>query len=275
LPANTCRILQDLGVLNEVRAHGVEPADLFIRSYRGEQLYRQTLNPVVVENYGFPHVLIHRADIRRVLYDEAIRSGVLVRLGALVARVDFDRGGVELESGEQLVADLTVGADGEHSTCREALLGRKDPPRSSGDMVFRIAVPSQLMLQDADLAVLLQNPSVHAWYGPDSHAVCYQLQKDDVFNIVLTFPDNNAATIGPQPADLDWLRKNCEEWDTKFQKLLQISTKALKWTLVQMDELVDWHHQSGRFVLLGDSAHAMLPYLSVHIRSENSQREGN
>lgn len=206
--------------------------------------------------------MIHRADLRRVFYEKACAKGATINLGACVKSIDFEGSKVEVVTGDQYTADLILGADGEHSICRESLLGYSDPPRSSGDTVFRLAIPSSKILSDLSVAQLIDPPCVHAWYGPNSHAVCYQLLKDGIFNIVLTLPeDEGAVAIGPQPADLDFVRHSCRDWDPRFQQLLHLADNALKWTLLQTDELKTWIHPRGQFALLGDSAHATLPYL--------------
>ena len=263
LPANSTRILEELGILKEVEKCSVEPIELFIRSYEGTHLYKQSLHPDIRERYGHPHLLIHRADLRRILYDKAKGQGATVLLGACVKNIDFAAMTVELVSGDHHTADLIVGADGEHSTCRELLLRHRNPPRSSGDVVFRLAIPASRLTLQRSTAYFVDHPlSVYAWYGPDSHAVCYPLKKDGIFNVVLTLPESKGeATTGPQPCNLDSIRENCRDWDPDFQDLLRFADVALKWTLLQTQELETWVGQSGAIVLLGDSAHASLPYL--------------
>lgn len=261
LPANSSRILDSLGVLEKIEACSVQPKQLVIRSYRGAVLSKQQLFPEIKDKFGFPHLLIHRADIRRILYEESLALGAEIHLGAEVMTIDVEKSKVRTTE-KDYFGDLIIGADGEHSICRNALLGFSSPPQSSGDLVFRVSIRTALIAQDPDLAELVLPPSVHAWYGPASHAVCYQLQKDSMFNIVLTVPEGSGTVIlGPQPVELEDLRSFCNDWDPRFQKLLGLATKALKWTLLQTDDLESWVHPSGRLVLIGDSAHATLPYL--------------
>ncbi|KAI9655765.1 MAG: hypothetical protein M1821_005200 [Bathelium mastoideum] len=263
LPANSSRILGALGILDEVRKCCAQPQDLTIRSYTGTLLYAQNLSPTVEECFGYPHLLIHRADLRRVLYDSALAAGVIVRLGASAEAINFDAVSVSLSTGQSVTADLIVGADGEHSLCREALLGRKDPPKSSGDVVYRIAIAQSAMEADPELSSFLDPPRVHAWYGPASHAVAYQLSKGGIFNVVLTLPESEGtATIGAQVADVNEVRSACSKWDPCFRRLLDRAERVLKWTLLQTDVLTAWHHPGGHFLLLGDAAHATLPYLA-------------
>ena len=249
-------------MLGQLRKLSVRPEALVIRSYRGPELYSQTLGSAIEEKFQYPHLLVHRADIRRILYDEANAAGADVHFNTCVQTLDPTTGTISVVGGKRYSADLIIGADGEHSLCRETLLQRKDVPQSSGDVVFRLAVPSALIEADTSVSGLIEQPMVHAWYGPNSHAVCYQLKKGGIFNIVLTLPEEpGAVTIGPQIADIEFIRKSCALWDPKFRRLLQLADRALKWTLLETQELSHWSTPSGKLILIGDSAHASLPYL--------------
>lgn len=264
LPANSSRILEELGLLQTVKRASIQPSKLLIRSYRQNKLYEQDLNPAIEQKFQYPHLLIHRATLIQILYAEAQNLGATVYFGACVERVSLSEvPKVELVTGRPYEADLILGADGEHSVCRALLLGRRDPPHSSGDMVFRLLIPIPRIALQPSLCSFIDPLSVHAWYGPKSHSVCYPLPKEGIFNVVLTFSEEqDALTIGPQPADLGDIRNRCREWDPDFQLLLRLADKAMKWTLLQTDELETWVHPSGRLALLGDSAHATLPYLA-------------
>lgn len=111
---------------------------------------------------------------------------------------------------------------------------------------------------------LLNPPAIHFWLGPNAHALAYALKEDGLLNIVLICPDypSAQATFGPQPADMDQIRCFIKPWDHKFKKLLDKSQQASKWILVECNDLSYWTHPAGKFTLLGDSAHAMLPYLA-------------
>ena len=244
-----------------MKKYAVEPHDLIIRSYTGTELHRQNLYPCIQEHFKYPHLLIHRADLHRILYEKACAEGVTIRFGICVRTIDFQVSKAEVVADEKYTADLVLGADGEHSVCRESLLGHSDPPRSSGDTVVRLTIPASRVASDHSIAQFT-DPGIHAWYGPESHAVCYQLLNDSIFNIVLTLPeDDGGVVIGPQSVDLDFLRYRCRDWDPRFQRLLDVADKGLKWTLLQTDELETWVRPSSHFALLGDSAHATLPYL--------------
>ena len=225
-------------------------------------LFRQNLSPSIEQKFGNPHLLIHRAHLRRILFDAALAVGVEIKLGKAVLKIELDETAVIVEGEERISADLIVGADGEHSLARAALLGRSTPPFSSGDVVYRIAVPTTAMRSHDELRALIDRPRVHAWFGPESHAVCYQLSKGDLFNVVITLPEaEGAAMIGPRQADVEALRSACRSWDSRICKLLQLADSALKWTLLKTEALESWTNPAGKLIILGDAAHATLPYL--------------
>ncbi|KAJ6032086.1 hypothetical protein N7540_002818 [Penicillium herquei] len=261
IPPNCSRVLEGLGVLQKIENEAIAPRNLIIRSHKGDQLHNQIINSDDNES-AYPHLVIHRADFIRVLYEEALELGVHIQLDARVDCVDFKAGSIKLLSGKTFTADIILGADGEHSTCRKLLQGPKNLSQSSGNMVYRVMVPASVITADPELRCLINPGGIQAWYGPGSHLICYQLDRDDSFNIVLTLPaPAGAPTIGPQSADINVLREYFQDWDPRLQKLLELTDQTQCWTLHEHRLNGKWVHPNGRFILLGDAAHPILPYL--------------
>lgn len=264
VPPNSSKILKKWGILEDVVSRAAQPHDIAIHSYKdGHVLSKQILDPAMQKAYDAPYLVIHRAEYLKALVKEAKELGVTIQLGSVVASIDFTRPSILLDDGKTLEADLVIGADGERSFCRDALLGRPDPPHPSGDIVYRTVIPVEKLQEDPELIGLRDPPAVHFWLGPDAHALAYMLG-DGLLNLVLIRPDfvGAQATFGPQPADMDQIRDSVKQWDYKFKKLLDVAQQASKWILVECNDLPFWTHPAGKFTLLGDSAHAMLPYLA-------------
>lgn len=264
VPPNSSKILKKWNILEDVLSRAVQPHDIAIHSYKdGHILAKQILDPKMQHAYDAPYLVIHRAEYLKALVKKAKELGVTIRLGSVVKSIDFINPSILLEDGKTLEADLIIGADGERSFCRDALLGHPDPPHHSGDIVFRTVIPVPKLQEDPALTGLINPPAIHFWLGPDAHALAYILG-DGLLNLVLVRPDfpGAQATFGPQPADMDLIKASVKEWDYKFQKLLDIAQQASKWILVECNDLPSWTHPAGKFTLLGDSAHAMLPYLA-------------
>ena len=180
-----------------------------------------------------------------------------------MAGIDFDAPAVKLANGAVFKADLVIGADGLKSVCREALLGRKDPPRLTGDLAYRITVPASKMREHECLRELVDSPAINYWMGPDSHAVGYLLKGGDLYNMVLACPDNLPELVNTARADLREMRDFFSNWDPRLKALLGLVQETSKWRLMNSEEMAHWGHEGGKFVLMGDACHATLPYLYV------------
>lgn len=253
-------------MLDEVRKHAFQPETGTLRSHEGTIISRSPPGAVIERIYKIPYLVIHRADLLNTLKCAAEKSGVEIKLGCEVKSIDFSRPCLELSTGAVYEADAILGADGERSFCRSALLGHPDPPKTTGDVVFRIAVARKDITEGHPSWELMQRASVNVWMGPGAHGVSYLL-KDDILNVVLVHADNGAATNqefmpGPQRADLSELKTLFSGWDPALRGLLEVGkSDCTMWTLVQINEVNSWSHPDGRFVLTGDAAHAILPYL--------------
>ena len=222
------------------------------------------LDPAMQQTYDAPYLVIHRAELMKAMAEKAKETGVTILLGSVIESIDFSKPSILLEDKSVLEADLIIGADGERSFCRDALLGHPDPPHHSGDIVFRTVIPIEKLRGDLELVGLLEPPAVHFWLGPDAHALSYSLKEDGLLNVVLIrpeFPDAQ-ATFGPQQVEMGQFRGSVKHWDRAFKKLLEYAQQGSQWILVECTDLPSWTHPASKFTLLGDSAHAMLPYLA-------------
>ncbi|KAG8527881.1 uncharacterized protein KY384_006797 [Bacidia gigantensis] len=262
-PPNASRILYHYGLLEKIEAVAVRPKAFMIRSYSdGKILNYLEMYRYAERRYGYPYLHIHRADYHRILVEEATRLGVDLRLGSSVTSIDFEASSVQLRGKPSFHADLLLGCDGLKSVCREALLGRPDPPLLTGDLAYRIVIKVEDMKQHPDLRELVEKPFIHYWLGPNSHVVLYLLQGGDLCNIVLISPDNLPDLVNTAKADVQEMMDFFQDWDPKLRKVLGLVQETTKWRLQNSEEMDSWTHSSGRFALLGDACHATLPYLA-------------
>ena len=253
-----------MGLLEKVRSQSLTPENIKLHSYKsGKVLTTFHLDPDIQERYGVPYLVIHRADLRRTLADEASARGVEIRLGSKInlETTRFAEAKIRLFDGEEVIGDLVIGADGEHSVCREALLQRSDPPKPIGRLSNRIVIDATEALKHPLIRDLVDPPDIHTWLGPGSQAICYLMH--GAINIVINRPmaDDEEIFFGPKPVDLDELRLFFKDWDSRFTALLEIAQGFMKWVSLETNVLSDWVHPTGKFVLIGDAAHATQPYL--------------
>ncbi|CAM6086633.1 unnamed protein product [Calypogeia fissa] len=264
IPPNSSSILKRWGLLPQMQSFSVEPQFFIFRSYKtGNILQKQPLNPDSDLKYGAPYFNIHRADFHHILVQEAQRLGVKIRLRATVQHINFEKPSLELKDGSEFHADIIVGADGINSVCREAILGRADPPHLTGDLAYRITVKAEDMKKHPELVDLTVRPSMNYWLGPDAHAISYPLKEGGgLYNIVLVRPDDMPELVHTAIANVQEMLDFFEHWDPKVRALVSIAQETLKWRLLSSTEMKQWSHPSGKCVLLGDAAHATLPYLA-------------
>jgi salicylate hydroxylase len=222
------------------------------------------------QTFGAPYLVIHRADLMRILYDEAQSLGTDIVTDALVLSIDFSAPSVSTKDQGKFTADIIVGADGEHSTCRRALLSpTAETVVPLGKVAYRFTLASEAILSNPSLSHLATPSKVTSWLGPGSQIVAYNLSNRKTFNVVAGLPDSGQEEIstGPNHASPTALREYFRNWDPVLNELLQLAGGCLAWRLMVYPNLagLDWVHPDGKFVLIGDAAHAMPPHLYVNL----------
>jgi 2-polyprenyl-6-methoxyphenol hydroxylase-like FAD-dependent oxidoreductase len=100
--------------------------------------------------------------------------GIDIRLNARV--VDYfegpEKGGVVLENGSKLTADLVVAADGVGSRSGGVIKGERDQPTSSGFAMVRATYPAERVSQNPLLQEFLTDRSSNKGVvGPGAHVI--------------------------------------------------------------------------------------------------------
>ncbi|CAK7223164.1 hypothetical protein SCUCBS95973_005085 [Sporothrix curviconia] len=221
-------------------------------------------------DFGGSYLMVHRADYHTVLLDKARASGIEIRGNARVDGYDWDAPAAILADGTRVTGDLLVVADGVQSKAREAFQGHALPPVDTGDISYRVLVPGQDMLADADMRDLVSQPWVSSWCGPDAHVIGYPVRGGEIYNVVFCVSE---STMNDQKlaegetklviADNAELVDRFAAWEPRVRKLAALAGKGfLKWRLYDLDMVDHWAHPAGKAVLLGDASHPMLPYMA-------------
>ena len=81
--------------------------------------------------------------------------------------------------------------------------------------------------------------------------------------MVLLVPDDLPPETSTLPGNPSEMRSLFSTWDPLIPKLLSLCTSVFKWRLTTRPQPEpSWSHPSATFTLLGDAAHATLPYLA-------------
>jgi salicylate hydroxylase len=250
---NGVRLLSRLGLAGRLDEIGVRPVAIESRRWQdGTVLGRTPLDAEFEQRYRTPYYVVHRV----ALHQELLRLVPPSRLhcGRACAAVTDHGDDVEIRfaEGDSVRADLVVGADGIRSTVRRAV--RPDSPVYSGYVAFRGLVRA------VDAPFVFPEPRLVLWLGPERHVVSYPISTD-LINLVAVTPvprwTHDAWSV---PGDPEHLRSAYRGWDESVQALLGGLTAVTEWALYDQDPADTWG--SGRVTLLGDAAHALLPFVA-------------
>ncbi|CAF3373318.1 unnamed protein product [Rotaria sp. Silwood2] len=131
LAPNCSRLLDRLGVLQQVQANAVFPKQIvWMDALSGERLTCLDLGPKFVERFGYPYIVVHRADLLNALYEACIKNPlVTLETNRTVVTVDERPKSIMLEctTGMRYDCDMVVAADGLWSALRKYVCDDGDP----------------------------------------------------------------------------------------------------------------------------------------------------
>jgi salicylate hydroxylase len=252
---NATRILHRLGLAEGLARVGVRPESIDVRRWDdGRPLWQEPLGQAVVRRFGAPYYHLYRPDLLALL-SEALPTGV-IHLGHRVTELTERGDGVEvaLAGGAVTRADAVIGADGIHSVVRAALLG-PESPRFSGSQAYRGLVP-------AGRVAHLGLPRRFAlWLGPGRHFVHYYVAGGRFLNFVAICPAGEwrLESWSARGEVADALAE-FSGWHPQVGAIIGAAVETHRWALYDREPLPRW--SVGRVSLLGDAAHAMLPFLA-------------
>jgi salicylate hydroxylase len=257
LTPNAVKAFRALGVDNQVEDIGWASEFQLIRSWKSGRYISRIRRSDFREKFGAPNLTLHRADLLDVLRGALQKTEI--RLGKRCVGVETgdsvkEPAAARFADGNAVEADLVVGADGIHSAVRNALFGA-DAPRFTGCICWRGMAPIEAVPRDINTA------DGTMWMGPHGHVVHYRVRRGELLNIVAHI-DSDAWTeeSWTQECDVSEVTATYARWHRDLTRLYPCSTRWYKWALYDRDPLQRW--SKGRATLLGDSAHAMLPYLA-------------
>ena len=263
--SNSSRILRQLGVDKHIDKYCTEPVDLrMMRWQDGSVLVECPLKVPAHDEYGSPYWHIHRADLHRGLMARATELGITVHLDSRVTTVEPEVPALTTRAGVRYTADLVVASDGLHSICREIVLGHKSPPNPTGQMVYRVTLPTRKLAGIPQLEDIITVPRNNHWIGPHATILSYLLEgiNEPLVNFVFTCDATMDAGVNTKIGTNAEVRERFKDWDPRLDAMLAHVDEVLEWRLFTHHEIPRWAHPANKLVLIGDAAHAMTPYLA-------------
>jgi salicylate hydroxylase len=252
---NAMRALAALGLEQPAMAVAFEPENQVLRNWKsGRVIYRAPMQAVFRERFGAPGCSFHRADLLGVLATPLPTQVIRLNARCIEVGTRGTTGFARFADGSEAEGDIVVGADGIHSTVRRQLFGA-DSPRFTGCMCWRGLVPVERVPPG------LIEPASSNWLGPHGHVVHYYVRRGEIVNFVAIHDtDDWTEESWILEAERAELMATYADWHPNLRRLFECSDRYFKWGLFDRDPLPRW--TEGRVTLLGDSAHAMLPFLA-------------
>jgi salicylate hydroxylase len=259
LSPNASRVLIDLGLKPRLAGRAVMPDAISLMSRRsGGEIARLPLGEAASFRAGAPYWIMHRADLQSALLAEVgEHPDIELRLGwqfedAVTHAKGITVGQRRGMSRQQEVALALIGADGVWSQVRHQLFPETQP-RFSGLIAWRGTIDA------GQLPRGLAAQRVQLWMGRNAHLVAYPMSGGRQINVVAILPGTWNRPGWSEPGNAGDIKEQfSSRWPPSARMMIGAVDEWRRWALFTIRDGGVWH--SGPMALLGDAAHAMLPF---------------
>jgi salicylate hydroxylase len=259
LSPNASRVLIELGLQPRLAPRAITPEAISIISARsGGEIARLPLGDAAASKAGAPYWVVHRADLQAALQAEVNdHPDIELRLGCQFEDVGTHAKGLTVvqRSGntrQQEVALALVGADGIWSAVRHHLFPDVQP-RFSGLIAWRGTLDATQLPRE------YTSRRVQLWMGPNAHLVAYPIAGARQINVVAIVPGTWNRPGWSAPGEANEIKNAfTARWPAGARMMIGAVDEWRKWALFTVPDGGEW--TSGAVALLGDAAHAMLPF---------------
>jgi len=255
---NARQVLDRLGVDRALHAVAFEPTGIDVYPFGAKHpLVTLELGGAMLDRFGAPYAVMHRADLAELLYKACKRfANIDILFGVRAHDVVSHARGVSVTVDEadgksrSARAFAFIGADGVRSRTRTDIL-------MGPQAVYTGRVAWRITLGQSELAGIVAQDRTSLLWGPGFHAVTYPLPHRKQMNVALFMKAREADVLGDNPPrrpKLPWSATG----NRRFDEIIKLAGDQWGyWPLFTIDT-DKW--SEGGIGLIGDAAHAMVPF---------------
>jgi salicylate hydroxylase len=225
----------------------------------GGEIARLPLGEAATLRAGAPYWVMHRADLQAALQAHVDdHPDIELRLGCQFEDATPHAKGLTVVqrrgmTRQQEVALALVGADGIWSTVRHHLFAEVQP-RFSGLIAWRGTLEATALPREHT------SRRVQLWMGPNAHLVAYPISGARQINVVAVVPGTWNRPGWSAPGETTEIKNAfaSAQWPATARMMIGAVDEWRKWALFTVPGDGEW--TEGAIALLGDAAHAMLPF---------------
>ncbi len=249
---NGMRVLNALGLEDQVRAHSYLPTALEMRNGVSDRRIFSLDLETALQSWGSTYAHIRRAHLQNILL-KALRDHkkISLNLGHKFHQYAETKSGVRVHFENGIVAEgaCIVGADGVHSKLRSFLFGE-----TRAWFTQKVAWRATMPLRDLKLSL---PTSACVWTGLRKHVVTTRIDRGETLNFVGICEGHIDRESWEKSGDITEFHELFSDLCPLLNEIVYSLPEVKKWLLHDRASLHEFN--LGKAVLIGDSAHPMLP----------------
>ncbi|KAF7419417.1 hypothetical protein PC9H_002007 [Pleurotus ostreatus] len=263
-PPNMTRILNDWGLRPLLDKVGVKCTEYdFFDGETGEPLGLVRMHEQMMADLMADFLFMQHGDLRRILFDAALRAGVEFKYSMKVTKVDPDAVAVHLEDGQVRSADVIVGADGHESIVRKSFM---NPDYEEGiqdkHLALIMVIPGEVMEAHDDLKPLLTTQWT-LWLGDNFFVHGSSIHSKQGYNINAFVPRKgqlaNCQETWRTRCRVDELDIDMDQFEPRLRKMFLLAKEVIPTAHTIRQPFDNYVSDSSGIVLVGEAAHPMMP----------------